>query len=78
MVGVVQTYGHYDVTHTQVDSRRELLVNPYLLQFHLAAFLLLKLPLGSLVGLVLDGRAGAGVLELYLRAKRPAFAKVVA
>ena len=74
---VVQSYGHDDMSELQVGSLRELLVDPELLQFHLTTFLLLILPFGSLVGLVLDGRAGTGMFELDLRSHGPPLTEVV-
>ena len=74
---VVQSYGHDDMSELQVDSLGELLVDPELLQFHLTAFLLLILPFGSLVGLVLNGRAGACMFELNLCSHGPPLTEVV-
>ena len=77
-MGVVQAYGHDDMAHLNIKRARELLVDPELFQLHLAAFLLFQFPFGGFVGLVLNGRASAGVLELYLRAQGPAASEVVA
>ena len=74
---VVQSYGHNDMSELHVGRLGELLVDPELLQFHLTTFLLLILPFGSLVSLVLNGRAGACMFELNLRSHGPPLTEVV-
>ena len=78
MVGIVQAYGHDNMTELQVGSLRKALVDPQLLEFHLTAFLLFIFPFSSLVGLVLNGRARTRMLEFNLRAQRPALSEIIA
>ena len=77
VVGIVQTHRHHNVAGPDVGMLTERLLNPELLQFHLAAFLGLLLPLAAFLVFLLVGDAGAAVLKLYLRAEGPALAKVV-
>ena len=78
MMGIVQTYGHDDMTELQVGSLREPFVDPQLLQFHFAAFLLFVFPLSSLIGLILDGRTRTSMLKLDFRAQCPTLSKIIA
>ena len=70
MVGVDQSEGHHDVSGAYVECSAERLLQPELLELHLATFLLLVLKL--------DGRAGATVLKLNLATHRPTLSEVVA
>ena len=77
-MGVVQAYRHYDVSGADVGIAAERLLNPELLQLYFAAFLRFLFPFAAFLVLFFIGDAGATVLELYLRAHRPALAEVVA
>ena len=66
------------MSYTQVGPGSKGLLQPELLQLYLAAFLGLLFPLAAFLVFFLVGDARAAVLKLSLRAKRPAFAKVVA
>ena len=63
---------------TDVGPARETLLQPELFQFHLTAFFRIGFPFTALLIFLFYRRAGAGVLKLYFRAHRPAFAKIVA
>ena len=76
-MSIVQTNRDNDVSKPDVSGFRELFVNPELLQFHLAAFLLLVFPLSSFIGFVLDSRTCTCVLKLYLSTHGPSFAKII-
>ena len=78
VIGIVKSHGDDDMSGSHVCPAGERLLDPELLELHFAAFLLFKLPLGSLVGLVFDGAACARMLKFHLRAHRPAAAEVVA
>ena len=81
--GLVVTIGiahrHDDLTGLDVEhSIPESLVQPKLLERHLATFLRLGLILARLFRFYLHGRLVAAVLKLHLGAKRPTVAKVIA
>ena len=77
VVGIRQTHGHHDMTHTEVSPTGKRLLYPKLLQLYLAALLGFLFPLTAFLVFLLVGDARATVLKLYLRAQRPAFAEVV-
>ena len=68
VMGIVQTYRDDNVAELQVGSLREPLVDPQLLEFDLATFLLFVFPFSRFVGLVLNGRTCTRMLEFDLRA----------
>ena len=78
VVGIVQAYGHHDMACADVGGLGEGLLNPELLEFHLAAFFHFLFPFAAFLVFLLVCEAVAAVLELYLSAERPAFAEVVA
>ena len=67
VVGVVQTDRHHDMPEAEIGCTRKGLLNPELLQLHLAAFLGLLFPLAAFLVFLLVGQTGATVLELNLR-----------
>ena len=77
-MGVEQSHGNDNVSGADVGPACETLLQPELLQFHLAAFLGFCLPLAALLVFLFHGGSGAGVLKLNLSTHRPALAKVVA
>ena len=77
MVGIVQAHGHHNMSEAQVGSARESLLNPELLELHLAAFLHFLLPLSAFLVLFLVGQPVAAMLKLDFRAEFPALAEVV-
>ena len=78
MMSIVQAYGYNDMTELQVGSLRESFVDPQLLQFHLATFLLLVFPFSCFVGLILDGRTRTSMLKLDFRAQCPTLSTIIA
>ncbi len=79
LVRVVQAaHRHHDMADSDVELRREALLDPELLQLHLAAFLDLRLPFPGFSIFLLHGGAGSGVLEFDLGLQGPALAEVVA
>ena len=69
---------HHDVPDADIELRGEALLEPQLLQRHLAALLDLALPLPGFGVFLFDGRAGAAVFEFDLGLHRPAPAEIVA
>ena len=77
MVRVIQTHRHHQMTSLDVGILAERLLNPELLQFHLATFLSLRLPFAAFFIFLLISPASAAMLKLNFRAQRPALAKVI-
>ena len=78
VVGIRVAHGHNDLARLDVElSTGKSLVEPELLDIHLAALLHLGLVFASLLGLYLHGSTITPVLKLYLRPHRPAFAEVI-
>ena len=77
MMGIVQAHRHDDMSETQVGCTREGLLNPELLEFHLAAFLYFLFPFAAFLVFFLVGQSVAAMLKFYFRAEFPALAKVI-
>ena len=79
VVGIRIAHGHDDLTGLDIElPTSKLLVDPELLDVHLAALLHFSLILAGLLGLDLHGAATAAMLKLHLAAQRPALAEVIA
>ena len=78
MCVVQPAHGHHQVADAQVQLRGETLLDPELLEFHLAALFDLGFPFARFGELLLHGCTGAGMLEFDLGLHRPALAEVVA
>ena len=78
VVGIVQTYGYDDMSHAEITPAAERLLQPELLQLHLATLLGLLFPFAAFLVFLLVGDTCATMLELNLSTERPAFAEVVA
>ena len=65
LVGIVQaSHGNHKMAHPQIEGVGEGLLEPELLQFHLASFLYLGLPFTCLGEFLFYGRTRSRVLEL--------------
>ena len=79
MIGVGIAYGNDYFTGLDVElAFPELLVDPELLDVHLAAFFHLGFIFSGFLGLYLHGGAIATMLKLYLGTQCPSLAEVVA
>ena len=77
-MGVGEAYGHYYMSDTDICPACKRLLNPELLQLHLAAFLGFLFPFAGLFKLFLNGTACSAVLKLNLARHAPALSEVVA
>ena len=77
MIGIGQTYRYHDVTHLDVGSSAERLLNPELFEFHLSTFLHFLLVLDGFLCLVFDRLSGTSVFKLNLSTHGPSLSEVV-
>ena len=79
VVGIRIAHGYDDLARLDIElAAHKLLVEPELLDVHLAALLYLGLIFARLLGLDLYGSTVAAMLKLDLRTQRPAIAEVIA
>ena len=78
MVLVGHAHRHHYLAYAKVELRCKRLLNPELLQGHLAALFHFSLIFAALVGIHLNGTLRSAVLELNLHAHAPAVTEVIA
>ena len=78
MIGICQTYRHYNMSGTDIGKTSKRLLNPELLKLYLATAFLLLLKLNGFLGLIFNGRTRAAMLKLNLCTKGPTLSEVIA
>ena len=77
MMSIVESYGHDNMSDTEVCCPTERLLNPELLEFHLTAFLGFLFPLAAFFIFFLIGDTVTAMLEFDFCAERPTFPEVI-
>ena len=77
MVSIVESYGHDNMSDTEVCCPIERLLNPELLEFHLTALFGFLFPFATFFVFFLVGDTITAMLEFYFCAECPTLPKVI-